>query len=56
MSITITNISIDVDECESDTDNCDMNANCINTNGSFMCACNIGWSGDGVVCKGKHLC
>ena len=26
-----------IDECDTDTDNCDMN--CTNTNGSFVCAC-----------------
>ena len=32
-----------------------MNANCTNTNGSFVCVCNSGWSGDGVVCNGKYF-
>ena len=48
-------ISTDVDECDNGTDNCDMNANCMNTNGSFICVCISGWSGDGVVCEGKDL-
>ena len=48
-------INTDVDECGTDTDNCDINANCINTNGSFMCICDYGWSGNGVVCEGKYL-
>ena len=28
-------------------------ANCSNTNGSFVCACKSGFSGDGVTCIGK---
>ena len=48
-------ISTDVDECGNGTDDCDMNANCMNTNGSFICVCISGWSGDGVVCEGKDL-
>ena len=48
-------ISTDVDECDNGTDNCDMNANYMNTNGSFICVCISGWSGDGVVCEGIDL-
>ena len=36
------------------TDNCDVNAACTNTPGSFTCACNIGYTGDGTSCTGKH--
>ena len=43
----------DIDECASDVDNCDTNANCINIPGSFTCACNLGYSGDGLNCVGK---
>lgn len=46
---------LDIDECETDTDNCDVNAHCNNTKGSFQCTCNIGYSGDGVVCEGAFL-
>ena len=53
---------IDVDECYHGTHNCSITSNCINTNGSFMCACDTelsrdgsGWSGDGVVCEGDYL-
>ena len=38
---------VDVDECTDETDNCDANAACTNTDGSFTCACNTGYSGDG---------
>ena len=32
--------------------NCDDDATCTNTDGSFTCACNIGFTGDGVTCDG----
>ena len=42
--------SIDVDECESETANCSVNANCTDTFGSFECTCNSGFEGDGFNC------
>jgi hypothetical protein len=44
---------IDTDECTAGTDNCDANAACTNTAGSFTCACNTGYKGDGTTCTGK---
>ncbi len=43
----------DVNECTEGTDNCNINALCTNTVGSFTCACNEGFSGDGVDCEGE---
>ena len=43
----------DVNECQAGTDNCDSNANCTNTMGSFTCACKTGYQGDGVSCSGE---
>jgi cysteine-rich repeat protein len=43
-------ICTDIDECTLNTDNCDANATCTNTPGSFTCACNMGFSGNGVTC------
>jgi len=40
----------DVDECLDPT-TCDENATCANTIGSFECACNPGFSGDGFECS-----
>ena len=30
-----------------------MNAQCINTNGSYNCSCSSGYSGNGMTCTGK---
>ena len=36
----------DIDECSEPTSNdCDLNATCINTNASYNCTCNIGFTG-----------
>ena len=47
-------LPVDDDECVSDTDNCDGNANCTNTEGSFTCQCSSGFNGDGETCEGKN--
>ena len=44
---------IDNNECLLATHNCHNNATCFNTDGSFTCACNTGYSGNGVSCKGE---
>ena len=44
--------SADIDECASDRANCDVNADCINTRGSFQCICRSGYQGSGQVCTG----
>ena len=44
----------DFDECQSqDTNNCSVNALCTNTEGSYVCRCQKGYEGDGVICRGK---
>jgi len=45
----------DDDECLMGTHNCNANANCTNTIGSFNCTCNSGYSGNGVSCSGMFF-
>eukprot|EP00111_Clytia_hemisphaerica_P010307 TCONS_00030157-protein len=54
---------IDLDECLFTNVTCHKNAECINTKGSFECACRTGFTGDGYSCtnineceKGTHNC
>ena len=48
-------ILLDVDECVIRMNVCGINAFCNNTNSSYECRCNIGYSGDGLTCVGM-LC
>ena len=46
----------DINECGSDDlNNCHENAQCTNTEGSFTCSCNPGYTGDGVNCTSKLI-
>ena len=45
---------IDTDEC-STVSPCHANATCNNTEGSYTCTCNGGYSGDGVSCNGRRF-
>ena len=45
----------DKDECaNNETSNCDPNALCTNTEGSYVCRCLSGYQGDGRDCSGKY--
>ena len=51
-----TSLYVDINECGSDDlNNCHENAQCTNTEGSFICSCNPGYTGDGVNCTSKLL-
>ena len=47
---------IDINECSEVLHNCDMNANCSDTDGSFTCTCREGFEGDGISCNSKKDC
>ena len=51
-TLSITTFCSDIDECVSGTHECDVNAQCINTVGSYNCTCKNGYSGDGRSCSG----
>ena len=40
-----------MDECALRTHDCSSNARCINTDGSYACSCNPGYTGDGRSCQ-----
>ena len=44
--------SSDFDECTLEPNPCDNNADCRNNEGSYTCACKLGYSGDGADCQG----
>ena len=44
----------DIDECSDGTHSCDPDAKCDNTDGSYQCTCNKGYSGDGTFCDGNY--
>ena len=45
-----TSYHTDIDECELNMDNCDSNADCTDTIGSFNCTCVFGYTGTGQQC------
>ena len=45
----------DVDECTIGSHNCDINAKCLDTVGSFQCSCNPGYFGPGDICYSECI-
>uniref|UniRef100_A0A0G4FQ47 EGF-like domain-containing protein n=1 Tax=Chromera velia CCMP2878 TaxID=1169474 RepID=A0A0G4FQ47_9ALVE len=46
----------DIDECSTNVHNCHTEAACTNAAGSFSCACNAGYSGNGITCTDIDEC
>ena len=46
---------LDIDECSADSNPCDENADCTNTDGSYSCTCKEGFDGNGITCKGMQV-
>jgi hypothetical protein len=51
-------IKIDIDECKDETqvNNCNRYATCVNTYGSYMCSCEPGFTGNGSQCEDIDEC
>jgi alpha-tubulin suppressor-like RCC1 family protein len=47
---------VDLDECATEQDNCNANATCSNTIGSFTCTCKDGYTGNGIACTDIDEC
>ena len=51
--ISVSFLFLDVDECVNNP--CHDNANCSDSEGSFECQCNVGYSGNGFNCSSKRI-
>ncbi|CAG9113923.1 unnamed protein product [Plutella xylostella] len=47
---------VDINECTTNTHNCDVNAECYNHEGGFRCVCRSDYKGDGVNCVEATSC
>ena len=45
-------LSLDIDECIGGLHSCAETATCLNSDGSYKCECNAGYSGNGSTCNG----
>ena len=48
-------MNTDINECSEGTDDCDINSDCADTDGSFTCTCREGYLGNGTFCSSKML-
>ena len=53
-ALFVVRVYSDMNECTVAHLLCDVNANCINTRGSFYCSCLAGFTGNGEQCTGKE--
>jgi len=42
-----------MNECLTGSHNCSNNAECVNSDGTYYCKCNAGFTGDGRLCHGN---
>ena len=49
-----TSTQTDIDECSADSNACNENADCTNSDGSYSCTCKQGFTGDGTLCEGMR--
>ena len=47
--------STDIDECQLESDSCASNADCFDTEDSYMCMCSNGFTGDGLISCDSEL-
>ena len=45
----------DINECDNNEHNCHVNANCTDTDGSFLCTCHSGYEGNGTNCTSEFV-
>lgn len=45
--------NLDINECDTNTDNCHNEASCFNVEGTFRCQCKPGYIGNGTICTGQ---
>lgn len=50
----LSHLLLDIDECQSGTHNCDVNAECTNSQGSYTCTCKEGYRANGDTCEGEN--
>ena len=53
INITLSSQTLDIDECSNNP--CHASATCNNTVGSYMCACDPGYSSNGFDCTGMYV-
>ena len=49
--LVLNSMFLDINECSSNP--CQLNATCTDNEGSFVCQCNVGYSGNGSSCSSK---
>ncbi|XP_019617020.1 PREDICTED: IgGFc-binding protein-like isoform X1 [Branchiostoma belcheri] len=52
----LADVNHDLDECELGLADCDLDAICVNTHGSYKCECKPGFTGDGKTCWTRSTC